>query len=115
MEVRDKKMPNFNIKDFFTKENLPLILLICFAIYAVIAILVSVLVLKISVVVACAMVILEAGLAASLNRIPLWIHGLVFISHIVIGIIASQVPFMIFMTLVYVFAIVFLHIWSNNE
>ena len=115
METKKKNLPAFNIREFFSKENLPLITLIALGIFAVVAILVSILALKINVFVACVMVILEAALAACLNKIPIWIHGLVIIAQIVIGIVASQVPFMIFMACVYVFAIVFLFIWSNND
>ena len=115
MEVSKNKMSGFNLKGFFSKENLPLILLICLAIYAIVAIVISGLALDINFVVACVIVILEAGLSACLNRIPIWIHGLVFIAQIVCGIIASQVPFMILMALVYIFAIVFLYVWANHE
>jgi len=113
-----KKVKNFNIdliKGFFCKENLPLICLICLGIFAVVAILVSHLAFHVSVIAACFMVVLEALLGACLNRIPLWIHGLVFIAQIVAGIMASQVPFMILMAFIYVFSIAFLFIWAGNE
>ena len=114
MGANKKKLPAFNIKDFFTRENLPLIVLICFGIFAVVSIVVSAVAFHINVIIACVMVILEAALAACLNKIPLWIHGLVFIAQIVCGIMASQVPFMILMALVYVFAIAFLYVWANK-
>ena len=114
MDTKNKKLPAFNIKDFFSKENLPLITLILLGIFAVVAILVSTLAFKISVVVACIIVILEAALAACLNRIPIWVHGLVIIAQIVCGIMASQIPFMILMACIYIFAILFLYIWANN-
>ena len=104
-----------NIRDFFCRENLPLISLIGLGIFAIVAIVVSIVAFAINPVVACVMVLCEAGLAACLNRIPLWIHGLVFIAQIVIGIMASQVPFMIFMVLIYVFAIAFLYLWYNKQ
>lgn len=115
METKKKNLPAFNIKEFFSKENLPLITLIALGIFAIVAIVVSIVAFKINVVVACVMVILEAALAACLNKIPIWIHGLVIIAQIVCGIMASQVPFMILMACVYVFAIVFLYIWSSND
>ena len=61
------------------------------------------------------MVVLEAALGACLNKMPLWIHGLVFIAEIVLGIMASQVVFMILMVFIYVLAIAFLFIWTNHE
>ena len=115
MSANKRKTPGFTIADLFTRESLPLLLLIVLGLFAIVAITVSIVVLHLGPVVACAMVILEAALAACLNRIPLWIHGLVFIAEIVIGIMASQIPFMILMACIYVLAIVFLFIWANHE
>ncbi len=115
MERNKKKaLPSFDFRDLFSKDNLPLFCIVGLAVFAVVAIVVSAVAFDINVVIACIMVLLEAGLAACLNRIPIWIHGLVFISQIVIGIIASQVPFMIIMAFIYVFAIAFLYVWSNK-
>ncbi|MCR5580842.1 MAG: hypothetical protein K6F66_04575 [Pseudobutyrivibrio sp.] len=115
MVDKKKRLPGFNIKDIFTKDNLPLIFLVCLGIFAVVAIVVSGVAFHINFVVACLMVILEAALAACLNRIPIWIHGLVFIAQIVCGIMASQIPFMVLMAFVYVLSIAFLFVWSNHE
>ncbi len=114
-ENKKKSVPTINIKAFFSKENLPLILLICFGIFVVASIIISALVFDINVVVSCIIVILEAALAACLSKIPIWVHGLVFIAQVVCGIIASQVPFMVLMAFIYVFAVVFLFIWANHE
>lgn len=108
-----KSSPNW--KAFFNKENLPLISLIWLVVFSVVAIVVSCVCFHINVVIACVMVVLEAALAACLNRIPIWVHGLVFIAQVVIGIMASQVPFMVMMAFIYVFAIVFLFIWAGHE
>ncbi len=115
MESNKRKSSTFNIRDFFSKENLPLICLIGLGLFVVVAIIVSIVAFKINVIVACIMVILEAALAACLNRIPIWVHGLVFIAQIVCGAMATQVPFMVLMAFIYVFAIAFLYIWSNHE
>jgi hypothetical protein len=116
MAQNNRKSVNISgVKSFFCRENLPLISLILLVIFSVASIIVAAACFHINVVVACVMVILEAGLAACLNRIPIWVHGLVFIAQIVIGIMASQVPFMILMACIYVLAIVFLFIWANHE
>lgn len=109
-----KSIGSFNMKSFFSKDNLPLLSLIFLVIFAVVAIVVSCVAFKINVVIACVMVVLEAALVACLNRIPIWVHGLVFIAQIVCGILASQVPFMVFMAFIYVFAVAFLFIWTNK-
>ncbi len=116
METKNKKsLQTIDLKRFFSKENLPLLSLICLGIFALVALIVSIAVFKVNVIAACLIVIMEAGLAACLNRIPLWVHGLVFIAQIVCGIMASQVPFMVLMAFIYVFAIAFLFIWANHE
>ena len=109
-----KTVPTSAITNYINKENLPLIALIWLVVFSVVAIVVSCVAFDIDVVVACVMVVLEAALAACLNRIPIWIHGLVFIAQIVIGILASQVGFMVLMAFIYVFAIVFLFVWANR-
>lgn len=113
-ETIKKTTKSSNIKSFFSRDNLPLLSLIFLVVYTVIAIVLSCVLFKINVVIACVMVILEAGLVACLNRIPIWVHGLVFIAQIVCGILAAQVPFMILMALVYAFAVTFFFIWANR-
>ena len=118
MEVRMEnkiRISKFDKKSFFSKENLPLLSLIILGILAVAFIVVSHVVFDISIIVACAMVVLEALLASCLNKIPLWVHGLVFIAQIVGGIIAGQIPFMAMMDVIYVGAIAFLFIWEHHE
>lgn len=109
-----KAVPAFDIRDIFSKDNLPLISLILLGIFAVVSLIIAIIVFHINPIVACVMVMLEAALAACLNQIPIWIHGLVFIAQIVIGIMASQIPFMIFMAFIYVFGVAFLYVWANR-
>ncbi len=117
MENNKKVSVSFNkkaVKAFFSKDNMPMLFLVGLAVFTVVAVVVSIMAFHIGVVIACIMAVLEAALAACLNRIPIWVHGLVFISQIVCGIIASQVPFMLIMALIYIFAIAFLYVWSNK-
>jgi hypothetical protein len=109
-----KSVSPIDVKSFLRKDNLPLIALVWLVVFSVIAIIVSCVCFNINIVIACVMVVLEAALAACLNRIPIWVHGLVFIAQIVCGILASQVPFMIFMAFIYVFAIAFLFVWASK-
>ena len=111
----EKEKKGFQLKDFYTKKNLPFICIIILGIYTIASILISYFALEIPIVPLCMIVILEALLAALLNKIPLWVHGLVFILEIVIGVIASKAAFMVLMAFVYAIAVVFLYIWSRNE
>lgn len=111
---------------FYVGENLmsnvissirrkPMIPLVVFLVAAVILIIVSTAALSIPIVPVCTIVILEALLAALLRRIPLWIHGLVAIAEIVVGVLCAKAVFMILMTIVYVLAVALLFVWSTEE
>ncbi|MCR4693952.1 MAG: hypothetical protein K5773_01340 [Pseudobutyrivibrio sp.] len=110
-----KRSSGIDFKSILSRANMPLVTLCILVIYAIVAILVSYLKLDVSIVPCCIMILLEVLLAVLLSRIPLWVHGLVFIAEIVAGIIASQIPFMVLMAFVYVGAITFLYIWERNE
>ena len=110
-----KRNSGVDFKTILSRANMPLVFLCILVIYAIIAIVVSYLKFDVSIVPCCLMVILEVVLAVLLSRIPLWVHGLVFIAEIVAGIIAAQVPFMVLMAFIYVGAITFLFVWERNE
>lgn len=93
----------------------PMIPLVIFLVAAVILIIISTAALSIPIVPVCTIVILEALLAALLRRIPLWIHGLVAIAEIVVGVLCAKAVFMILMTIVYVLAVALLFVWSTEE
>ncbi len=86
-----------------------------FLLAAIIMIVISELALGIPVVAVCTIVILEAALSALLNRIPIWVHGLIIIAQIVAGILVSKAVFMILMAVIYVLAVALLYLWSKEE
>ena len=53
MEAKKKKVTSFDFRQFFTRDNLPLICLIILGVFAVVAILVSIFALAINPVIAC--------------------------------------------------------------
>lgn len=114
-ENSKSKFNSINFASFFSKENLPLLSLIVLIIFSIITIIVSQLVLKTPLVACCLLIILEALLAACLDKIPLWLHGIVFIAQIVSGILADKLVLMILMAIIYILAIAFLFIWSDHE
>ncbi len=115
-ENKKAKMPNKFDMDFLNqKSNRAIICLLCFVIFTLIAIIVSIVTFKIPVVATCFIVVLEAVLAICFNRIPLWIHGLIFIAQIVAGILADQTFFMVLMALVYLLATCFLYLKTAYE
>ena len=59
-------------------------------------------------------VVLEALLAALLNRIPLWIHGLVVVAQIACGAYFGKLVFMILMAVLYAGAICLLYLFGRD-
>ncbi len=115
-EIKKIKKPNKFDKNLFKdKSKRPLICLACFVIFVAIAIIMSIVAFKIPVVATCFIVVLEAVLAICFNRIPLWIHGLIFIAQIVAGIIADHTFFMVLMAVIYLLATSFLYVRSAYE
>ncbi len=100
------------IKNWMQK---PVVNIVIFAVVAVAMILVSFLVLYIPLVAVCTIVILEGALAALLNRIPLWIHGLIVIAQVVAGILFGKIVFMALMAVVYVAAVALLYLWTAKD
>lgn len=93
----------------------PAAVLGAFVVVALAMILISILALHLPIVGVCTIVILEALLAACLNRIPIWIHGLIVIAEIVAGILFGKIVFMVLMAVVYVTAVALLYLWSPKE
>ena len=92
----------------------PVVVLVAFVVVALAMILISILALHLPVVAVCTIVILEALLAACLNRIPIWVHGLIVIAEIVAGIVFGKIVFMVLMAVVYVTAVTLLYMWSRR-
>ena len=110
IKVMAKLIDSFNKVDKTTKIYVILIMIL-----ATISILLGILVLDLSPVGVCGIVILEALLASLLNRMQLWIHGLIAMSQIVAGIITDKPAFMIIMVLFYSACTVFLFVLNIHE
>lgn len=93
----------------------PIVVMGIFVVMAVAMILVGFLACKVPLVAVCSIVILEALLAALLNKIPIWVHGILVIAQIVAGIIFGKVIFMILMAVVYVAAVLMLYLWAARD
>jgi len=114
-EAKNKK--SFDVKQVIeTVKNIPIpfIVLGVAVIYYIVALIVSIVVLDVPVVAAGTFVVLEAVLAALLNKIPVWVHGLFFIGMIVAGIAFHQVVFMVLMAFAYVVCVGLLYAWTRD-
>ena len=104
-----KKNSQFTIAEL--KENSALIMLCVFVVFAVLEIVLGILVWKIPVVSVC----IEAGLAACLHNLPVWLHGIVAAAEIVVGIISGKVIFMLIGILCYGAALFALKFQKENN
>ncbi len=86
-----------------------------FGVIAVAMILLSYLALSVPLVPVCAIVILEALLCALLNRIPVWVHGLIVIAQIIGGVMFHKPLFMLLMAIVYLAAVALLYLLSEER
>lgn len=89
----------------FYEDNKQYLLLFAVIVIALVAILISILALKIPVVPVCLIVVLEAAMAVCLHDVPIWLHGLVVLVQIIAGAICGKLVFMVLAALVYVVGI----------
>lgn len=96
------------------KENV-MFSLIVFAVVALIVLVINVMALDTSVVQACLLMIVEAGLAVMLHKSELWMHGVLLIAEIVAGVIVGNVVLVIMCAIIYIAATVTLKLIYTGE
>lgn len=106
-----------SVKNVFAnmKSNMTAVAAIGFAIVSLILILIAMFALNEFVVSVCALVILEAGMAAFLHKVELWKHGVMLAAQIVAGIIIGRVPLVIICVIAYVAATVALQFMTKTS
>ena len=105
-------MANISIKN--KKLPIPFIALAVYLVALVAIFIVSFKVIGVPIAAVGAFVVLEALLAALLAKIPLWVHGLVFIGEIVAGAFFGKVLFMVLMALIYAGAVCMLFLFTKD-
>lgn len=81
------------------KENM--IALAVFCLVSILMIVLSVCVIKISIVAVCLLVIIEVGIATLLHNAEIWIHGVFVIAEIIAGALLSNILLVVFCIVVY--------------
>lgn len=76
-------------------ENQSMLMLFAVLIVVLAVILIGIIGLDMPVVPVCVIVLLEAGIAACLHDVPIWLHALAVLVQIVVGILCGAVIFMI--------------------
>lgn len=76
-------------------ENQSMLMLFAVLIVVLAVILIGIIALDMPVVPVCVIVLLEAGIAACLHDVPIWLHVLAVLVQIVVGILCGAVIFML--------------------
>lgn len=96
-------------------ENKSLIMLCAFVLLAVLTIVLGLLVFHIPAVTVCLVILIEALLAVCLHNVPLWVHGIVLVAEVALGIYVSLPVFMILAAICYLVAIFVLKFEAEKE
>ena len=99
----------------YFKTNMTVTSAVLYAIVSLVLILVSMFALNEFVVSVCALIILEAGMAAFLHKVELWKHGVMLATQFVAGIIIGRIPLVIVCIIAYVAATVALQFMTKKE
>lgn len=111
--MRETKQTSIN--KAIIKKYLPLISMGVFVVIAVSMILTGYVALQIPLVPVCTIVILEAVLCVCLNKIPVWVHGLVIVIQVALGFFMDRAALMVCMAVVYAAAVALTYFWSKEE
>ena len=87
------------------QENQSMLILFVVIVAALAVILISIMALDIAAIPVCAIVLLEAGIAACLHDVPIWLHALVVIAQVIVGVLSGMLVFMLLCAVIYVAAI----------
>lgn len=101
-----------NIKTFVdeNKQHLALFGIIAAALLVIV---IGILVWKLPVIPVCLVVFLEACLAVCLQDLPIWLHGIVLIAQLVMGLLFGNGMFLLVCALFYVISILVLSVWDK--
>ena len=95
------------------KENKQQLALFGVVIAALFVILMGIFVWKLPVVAICVLLLIEAGMSVCMQDVPIWLHGIVAIAQVVVGIIFGKTIFLLLCALFYVVGILALNVWNN--
>lgn len=92
------------LRDFI--ENRALVCMCGFILMTILTAVLGIVVFDMPVLTVVLVMMIEAGMAACLHNLPIWIHGIVLIAQLLLGGFVSQIIFMILAVLCYVLGIV---------
>ena len=92
----------------FMKENEKQFVLFGMIVAALAVSLLGILVWKFSVIPVCILIVLETGMVVCMQRVPIWMHGVVVAAQLALGAFAGAVPFLLTCAVFYVIGILVL-------
>lgn len=101
-----------HVKDL-VKENKQQLTLFGVVIAALFLVLMGIFAWKLPVVTICVLMLIEAGLSACMQDVPVWLHGIVVIAQVVVGVIFEKVVFLFLCALFYMAGILVLNVWNK--
>lgn len=110
-ERRRKKQGGLDLSIISENKSMLVLFVVIVAVLAVI--LASIMALKVAVVPVCVIVLIEIALAICLQKVPIWLHGVVSIAQIVAGVLCGMTVFMVMCVVVYWLGIIALRIMRN--
>lgn len=120
-ERKRAEMASVNAFAIWSPKKKGIAVLILFIIAALIYALVGILNCQINPAIVCMVLIIQVGIGVLLDQNPVWLHGLVAIADVIVGVFIGQVVFMVFAMLIYVTAIATLevlqrlHLTNNSD
>jgi hypothetical protein len=105
---------NQDMTEKITKNKMVLAVA-AFALVTLAMIVIGIMALKVPAVAMCVLIILEAGLAVMLHHAELWLHGVLVLAEVIVGIAIGKAVLIILCAVVYVAATVFLQMLDKRE
>ena len=95
-------------------NNKMMLAVAAFALVTLAMIVIGIMALKVPAVAMCVLIIIEAGIAVMLHH-ELWLHGVLVLAEVIVGIAIGKAVLIILCAVVYVAATVFLQMLDKRE
>ena len=96
-------------------NNKMMLAVAAFALVTLAMIVIGIMALKVPAVAMCVLFIIEAGIAVMLHHAELWLHGVLVLAEVIVGIAIGKAVLIILCAVVYVAATVFLQMLDKRE
>ena len=102
-----------NDKNTFIAENKDQLTLFGVIVAALLVVIIGIIAWEVPVLWACVLVLLEAGLAVCMQKVPIWLHAVVVIAQVIVGVFFGTAMFLLFCAVFYMVGILALNVWNK--